>query len=153
MLSLIAAMTKKRVIGLDNTVPWHIPDELRNFKHITMGHAVIMGRKTYDIIGSPLSMRHNIVLSNSLSSIDNVTVMNNLEEAISEGELFSSEVFIIGGQKLYEDTIDIADRMYLSIIKKDYQGNKFFPEFDERNWKIMEYLRFHEFDFFKYDRR
>jgi dihydrofolate reductase len=133
---IIAALSEDHVIGVNNTLPWSIPEDLRRFKEITTGHTVIMGRKTFESIGMALPNRHNIVLSNTLLS-NQVKVAGSLEEAFNsvlEGE---NKVFIIGGQRVYEDTIDIADEMYLTVVEGTYKGDAYFPNFDEDDWHIV----------------
>jgi len=152
-LSIIAGMTKDRVIGLDNDIPWHISEDLKNFKYKTMGHHIVMGRKTYESIGKPLPGRTNIVISSTMKTIEGITVVKDLGEALDIIENTPLESFIIGGQRVYEDTIDTADKLYLSIIKKYYEGNKFFPEFGEEDWRIEQYQEYNEFTFIQYNRR
>ena len=111
-VSIIVAMSKNRVIGRDNDMPWHLSDDLKNFKKITINKTIIMGRLTYDSIGKPLPKRNNVVLSRNLKD-PKVTVLDNLEEAlnISKNE---DEIFIIGGSDLYSQTINIANKLYLT---------------------------------------
>ncbi|MDB2461394.1 type 3 dihydrofolate reductase [Gammaproteobacteria bacterium] len=134
-VSIIVAMSKNRVIGKDNGMPWHLSDDLKNFKKITINKTIIMGRLTYDSIGKPLPERNNIILSRSLKD-QKVIVLDNLEEAlnISRNE---EEVFIIGGADLYSQTINLANKLYLTSINHEISGDKYFPEFDEEEWDII----------------
>jgi len=118
-------MTNNRVIGKDNEMPWHLSDDLKNFKKLTLGKTVIMGRLTYDSIGKPLPKRRNIVLSRSLKD-EKVNVFSNVEEALEETSS-EEEVFIIGGQDIYSQTIKKATKLYITMIDSEIEGDKFFP--------------------------
>jgi len=134
--SIIVAMSKNRVIGKDNDMPWHLSDDLKNFKKITINKTIIMGRLTYDSIGKPLPERNNIVLSRNLKN-SKVMVLDNLEEAlnISRNE---EEVFIIGGADLYSQTINLVNKLYLTSINHEIDGDKYFPKFDEEEWDVVD---------------
>ena len=126
-LILIAAMAKNRVIGQNNRIPWHIPEEMQFFKKSTMGHAVIMGRKTYESIAIPLPGRFNVVLSgNGSLHISGCHIAGNLEEAIAccRGQ---KKAFIIGGSSVYKETMGLADLILLTVLDKEYEGDAFFP--------------------------
>lgn len=129
-ISIIVAMAKNRVIGKDNDMPWHLPADLQHFRKVTTGKPVIMGRKTYESIGRPLPKRHNIIVSrNSDYKVDGCDVVGSLAEAVkTAGEV--EEVFIIGGGFLYDQTIDAADKLYLTFIDLDVDGDTFFPEYE-----------------------
>ena len=135
-VSIIVAMSKNRVIGRDNDMPWHLSDDLKNFKKITINKTIIMGRLTYDSIGKPLPERNNIVLSRNLKN-SKVMVLDNLEEAlnISRNE---KEVFIIGGADLYSQTINLVNKLYLTSINHEMNGDKYFPKFDKEEWDIVD---------------
>ena len=135
-VSIIVAMSKNRVIGKDNDMPWHLSDDLKNFKKITINKTIIMGRLTYDSIGKPLPERNNIVLSRNLKN-SKVMVLDNLEEAlnISRNE---EEVFIIGGADLYSQTINLVNKLYLTSINHEIDGDKYFPKFDKEEWDIVD---------------
>ena len=132
---IIAALSENHVIGVNNTLPWSIPEDLKRFKEITTGHTVIMGRKTFESIGMALPNRHNIVLSNTLQS-NQVKVAGNMEEAFNAVLENEDEVFIIGGERVYRDTIDMADQMYLTVVDGEYKGDAHFPNFDEEDWNV-----------------
>lgn len=143
-LSLIVAMARNRVIGIDNDLPWHLPADLRRFKTLTLEKPVIMGRKTFQSIEErlkrPLPGRQNIVISANGYSYPGVDVYPDLETAISETryEFPKTEIMIIGGASIYEQALPMVDRMYLTIIDQDYRGDAKFPEFDKSNWRESE---------------
>ena len=135
-ISMIVAMSKNRVIGKDNVMPWHLSDDLKNFKKITMGKTIIMGRRTYDSIGKALPGRKNVILSRNLKDKD-ILVFDNLENAlVNVGN--EEEIFIIGGQDIYSQTINKANKLYLTTINDEIEGDKFFPHFDNSNWDIVD---------------
>lgn len=126
-LIIIVAMARNRVIGRNNTIPWHIPEEIRYFKETTMGHAVIMGRKTYESIGFPLPGRLNVVLSkNSKLHLPGCHIADSLEKGLNHC-IGQEKVFIIGGKTLYEASMERVDTILLSILDKEYEGDTFFP--------------------------
>ena len=134
-ISLIVAMSQNSVIGLNNQLPWHIPEDLKNFKKITLNHCVIMGRKTYDSIGKPLKDRRNIVISrNNSLLINGVEVVNSLDKAISMVD-DSSEIFIIGGEQIYTISLPLATRLYVTKVNGNYKGDAFFPDFIQNDWR------------------
>lgn len=134
-VSLIAAMAENRVIGIHNRLPWHLPDDLKRFRRLTTGHTIIMGRRNYESIGKPLPQRRNIVVSRRPDyQAPGCVVVHSLEEALAvAGE--DSEVFIIGGAEIYRQMMAIADRLYLTLVHADVDGDTFFPEFDTGQWQ------------------
>jgi len=148
-ISIIVAMTNNRVIGKDNEMPWHLSDDLKNFKKLTLGKTVIMGRLTYDSIGKPLPNRRNIVLSRSLKD-KKVNVLSNVEEAL-EVTSAEEEVFIIGGQDIYLQTIKKATKLYITMIDSEIEGDKFFPNIDLSDWKIINSLAYSKGEFNSHD--
>jgi dihydrofolate reductase len=131
-LSLIVAMTQSRVIGVQNRLPWHIPEDLKRFKKLTHGHPVIMGRKTFESIGRPLPGRTNIVVTRSKEyRSQGIVVAHSLAEAISFGENSpgANEIFVIGGAELFRESLPEAQRIYLTEIQWPYEGDTFFPLF------------------------
>ncbi|WP_435275798.1 type 3 dihydrofolate reductase [Psychrobium sp. nBUS_13] len=133
-IAMIAAMAKNRVIGKDNKMPWHLPEELAYFKKITMGKPIVMGRNTFESIGRPLPGRQNIVVSrNSELSIEGVTVVNSIDEAISAADN-CEELMIIGGAMLYEHMLPKADVLYLTEIELDVDGDAYFPDYNQHQW-------------------
>ncbi len=139
-LSMIAAMGKDRVIGKDNNMPWHLPADLQHFKKTTFGCPIIMGRKTYDSIGRPLPGRLNIILSrNTKLQIEGCSVVNSLEDALALAkESGVDEVFITGGAHLYNKFLANADRLYLTLIDETFEGDTYFPDYTQLNWKEVE---------------
>lgn len=135
MLSLIVAMSQNNVIGDKNKLLWNLKEDLRRFKEITTGHPIIMGRKTYESIGKPLPNRKNIIVSRSDINIDGCIVVHSIEEAIN---MFPNdeEIFIIGGAEIYKQTIEKVDKMYLTVILEDYEGDAFFPYINFNMWNI-----------------
>jgi dihydrofolate reductase len=126
-LALIAAIAQNRVIGRGGTLPWHLPDDLRRFKRLTTGHAVLMGRATYDSIGRPLANRRNVVLTSS--PIDGVECYPSLAEAFAA--LASLDlVFVIGGGRLYARLLEDADALYLTLLHREVEGDTFFPPYE-----------------------
>lgn len=132
MITLIAAIDADRVIGKDDTIPWHIPADFRHFKETTMGHPIIMGRKTYfSLPKRPLPGRENLVVTRG-PEIEGVKNFPDIESAIDEGNRISNEVFVIGGQSIYEQTIEIADRLLITHVEGSHEGNYFFPVIAEQ---------------------
>ncbi len=129
-ISIIVAMAKNRVIGKDNDMPWHLPADLQHFRKMTLDKPIIMGRKTYESIGRPLPKRHNIIVSRNMDyKVDGCDVVSSLGEAVEvAGEV--DEVFIIGGGFLYDQTIDQADRLYLTFIDLEVDGDTHFPDYE-----------------------
>ncbi|NCU40914.1 dihydrofolate reductase [Candidatus Saccharibacteria bacterium] len=131
MITLIAAVASNGTIGFENTLPWRQADDLERFKNLTTGHTVLMGRKTFKSIGRPLPMRHNVVLTRQNIQIPGVQVIHSLQEMMEvEGE----ELFVIGGSNIYEQTIGQADRLYITEIHADVEGDRKFPVIDTNIW-------------------
>ena len=141
-LSILVAMAKTRVIGRDNRLPWHLPADLKHFKFLTMGQTIVMGRKTYESIGKPLPGRANVVITRQTDyEIPGAVVVNSLEDALlvcEETSTIDTENFIIGGEKLYQQTIKICQRMYITEIQSNFDGDVFFPQFDPGDWEEMQ---------------
>lgn len=138
IISLIAAMSKNRVIGINNTLPWHLPDELKYFKATTMGKPMIMGRKTFDAIGRRvLPGRKTIVLTHDTDLHgENFAVAHSVHGALqAAGD--AAEVMIVGGSGVFKEFLPIANRIYLSIIDQEYTGDAFFPDFDLNQWHLI----------------
>lgn len=132
MVSIIAAIgAKNRELGKDNKLLWHIPEDLKRFKEITKGHPVIMGRKTFESIGKPLPNRTNIVISHKRRRLTKLVVAESLKEAIDKGKnaLGAEEIFIIGGGQIYRQAIGIADKLYLTVVKGNFEADTFFPDY------------------------
>ncbi|MCW9015247.1 MAG: type 3 dihydrofolate reductase [Gammaproteobacteria bacterium] len=135
MISLIAAMDKNRLIGINNGLPWHLPADFKHFKAVTMGKPVVMGRKTFESIGKPLPGRTNVVVSRSDLEADGVIVVDSIDnalQAVSDAE----EVMIIGGASFYSQMIDRADRLYLTHVDAECEGDAWFPKIDADKWQV-----------------
>lgn len=143
-LSLIVAMAENRCIGIENRLPWHLPEDLKFFKRTTLGKPIIMGRKTFESIGKPLPGRTNIVITrNSNWQHDGVIVVNTLEAATKEAAKACAidgvnEAVIIGGEQIYRLALTYVNRMYITRVKAVVAGDAFFPEFDEALWRIAD---------------
>ena len=134
MISLIAAVGKNNELGLDNHLIFNIPGDLKFFRNTTLGKTVIMGRKTYESIGKPLPKRINFVVSNSLKETDGITIINSFEEVLEKYLNSEEEVFIIGGESLYNYFINYAQNIYLTKVYANAVADKYFPSFDENNY-------------------
>ena len=149
MISIIVAVAKNGVIGDKNTLLWHLREDMIHFRTTTSGHPVVMGRKTYDSIGRPLPKRTNVVITRDTNlAIEGCTVVHSLDEAVAMFDK-SEEVFIIGGAQIYAQALAVADRIYLTVIDKEYEGDTSFPEIDYSAWKEIsreEYVRGEEFE-------
>lgn len=140
MLSIIAAISENNVIGKDNKLLWHLPEDLKRFKELTTGHTIIMGRKTFESLGRVLPDRKHIILTRDMSyNIDSDWVkvihgLDELEEYINDEE----EHFVIGGALIYNQLISKAQKMYITKIHKTFEGDAYFPKINEEEWKIIE---------------
>lgn len=161
-ISLIAAMGLNRVIGKDGDMPWDLPDDLAWFKEKTMGHFVLMGRKTFLEFGRKLIKRKMIVLTRDHTfETGDAHVVNSLDEGLAYAALKGAdELFVAGGGEIYKETLGIADHMYLTLIHHEFEGDTFFPEYDEDNWKLISKTHhqkddrhLYPFDFKIYDRK
>ena len=134
-LSLIVAMAKNHTIGVNNTLPWRCPEDLKHFKALTMGHHMIMGRKTFDSIGKPLPGRTTVVVTrNTELHIDGCTMANSLEQAIAACAN-DDETFIVGGAELYTQALPLVDRLYITEIQQEVEGDAHFPQFARDEWE------------------
>lgn len=134
-VAIVAALARNRAIGRDNAMPWRLPEDLKRFKRLTMGHAVIMGRKTFESIGTPLVGRNNIVITRSREwSPSGCVVAHSLESALAAaGD--SQETFVIGGAQIYALALLHAQRLHLTEIDRDFEGDAFFPDYDRSRWR------------------
>ena len=145
-LSALVATAQNRVIGKDNALPWRLPADLRRFKALTMGHPIIMGRKTYESIGRPLSGRINIIVTRQNDySVGGAIVVASLadalkrcrcgnEKAATQADI-DDECFVIGGADIFRDALPLCDRLYITEIRRNYEGDVYFPEFDRKEWR------------------
>ncbi|MDU4093583.1 MAG: type 3 dihydrofolate reductase [Pantoea sp.] len=145
MISLIAALAADRVIGMENAMPWDLPADLAWFKRNTLNKPVIMGRLTWESIGRPLPGRHNIVVSSQpAKNSDNVTWVTSLEAALAAaGDV--EEIMVIGGGRIYEQMLDRADRIYLTHIDAEVEGDTHFPDYEPDEWQSV-FSEFHDAD-------
>lgn len=148
MVSIIVAIAENGVIGDKNALLWNIKEDMRRFRTTTMGHPVIMGRKTYESIGRPLPKRTNVVITRGDSEFEGCLVAHSIEEAV---KMFSpdEEVFIIGGAQIYKQALPLADKLYLTVVHRSYDGDTSFPEIDYSEWREVareEFERGEEYD-------
>ena len=135
MISLIAAIDENNGLGYENKLLCHLPADLKHFKEITTNKPIIMGRRTFDSIGRPLPNRKNIVISNQCTQIEGVTVVSNIKDAIqSAGQ--APEIMIIGGARIFDETIDMAQRLYITMIHHQFKADVYFPDIKSDHWKI-----------------
>ena len=140
MLSIIVAVAKNNVIGKDNKLLWHLPEDLKRFKRLTTGHTIIMGRKTFESLGRVLPNRKHVVLCNDaeLSIEDeNVEVLDDISK-LDKYETSEEENFIIGGASIYKLLLPKANKLYITKINQEFEGDVFFPEIDENEWQVVE---------------
>ncbi|HSH53676.1 MAG TPA: dihydrofolate reductase [Methylotenera sp.] len=134
-VSLIVAVANHHVIGVNNTLPWHLPEDLKRFRALTTGHHIIMGRKTYESLGRLLPGRTTVIVTrNKAYQVEGALTAGSLEEAIALCK-DDSEAFVIGGAELYKDALKLADKLYLTEIALQVEGDAFFPEFQKPEWK------------------
>ena len=162
LISLVAALSENRVIGKDNRLPWHLPDDMKHFREITEGKPIIVGQKTLESIGKPLPNRTNIVLVRKKGiSIPGCITVHSIEEAL-EAAKDAKEVVVIGGASVYKQFLEqgLIDRMYLTIIHDNVEGDAYFPEFHLVNWEETQHIHhpadekhIHEFSFVTLERK
>lgn len=146
VFSQIAAMSRNRVIGVKNDLPWHIPEDMKFFRDTTKGKIIIMGRKTFESVGSkPMPHRLNLIVTRQKDfRAEGVHVFTSVEDAVrfareqAGSKSWPNEIMICGGEEIYRQTLPITNRIYLTIIDKDYEGDAFFPEFDSTKFHLTE---------------
>lgn len=159
MLSLIVAMDKNNLIGKDNELPWHYKEDLQYFKEVTSGKKVIMGKNTFlsifEYIKKPLPNRDNYVVTRTQLPHEGINLVNNLDEIINTyaDTTNDEEMFIIGGLKMYEIGLEKANRMYITHIDKEHDGNVYFPNIDFSKWKVVEERKVGILSFVTYERK
>ncbi len=134
-VAIVAAVARNGVIGHRNRMPWHLPEDLRRFRQLTLGHAVIMGRRTFESIGGPLAGRDNIVITRSPDWTRSGCYAAHSLEAALAAVREPKDAFVIGGAQIYALALPIASRLYLTEIERDFEGDAFFPEFDRSRWR------------------
>lgn len=150
MITLISAYSKNKVIGIDNKLPWHLPEDLKRFKSLTYGKNVVMGRKTFESIGKPLPGRTNIILSKSGFQADGIIVYDSIQKILQD----YTDIVVIGGEQIYRSFLLLADVLEITEIDKEFEGDAFFPKFDnftlthqekregpDFNWSYKTYTR------------
>ena len=155
MFSIVVAVGKNNEIGCDNKLMWNIPEDLKNFKEITTGKKIVMGRKTFESIGRKLPNRENIIISRNLddeyAKEKGITVYNNIEDVIEKYGDVTEEVFILGGSQIYRELLPFCNKLYISYI--DYENENadaYFPDFDEKNWTKIEEKNYENWKFVIY---
>jgi dihydrofolate reductase len=161
MISLMWAMDNNRVIGKNNQLPWHLPEDLKFFKRTTIGHSIAMGRKTWDSIGRPLPGRENIVITrNSEFTCEGCTVLNSIEDLLEYSQQKNDEIFVIGGAEIFKLILPSADKLYLTRIYDEFEGNTFFPVLNMEEWTLLSHEKGikdeknpYDYEFMIYERR
>ena len=156
MIKIIVATSKNKVIGNNNELIWKLSSDLKRFKELTTGHPVVMGRKTYESIGKPLPNRRNIIITRNLEyEVNGCEVVYSLEEALL---LTNNDCFIIGGGEIYKQSLEVADKIYLTLVHKDFEGDTTFPELG-KEWATIDTKDFdadekneYDYSFIEYDR-
>lgn len=137
MISFIAAMDENRVIGKANQLPWHLPEDLKNFKRMTMNHPIAMGRKTHESIGRVLPGRDNIIITRNLNyQCEGCTVFYSIRDFVKASRERDEEVFVIGGEEIFKEIFEYADQLYITLIHDEFDGDTFFPEFNRIDWNL-----------------
>ncbi len=160
MVSIIVAIAQNGTIGDKNSLLWHIKEDMRFFRTTTSGHAVVMGRKTFESLGSrPLPKRTNIVITRADRQFEGALTAHSLEEAIAMAA-GDEEIFIIGGAQIYAEALSVADRMYITHVERDYEGDTSFPTIDFDKWTLIASERYgrgeeyeYPFEFRTYERK
>lgn len=136
MITIVVAMGLDNEIGADNKLLWHLPKDLKHFKELTSEHPIIMGRKTYESIGKPLPNRTNIVISRKKDWFEEgILIVGSVKEAVKFAKKIDEEVFIIGGGSIYEQTLDVADQLEVTLVKTQLKADTFFPKINMKIWK------------------
>ena len=143
MLELIVAFDENNLIGKDNSLPWHIPEDLKHFKTLTTGNRIIMGRKTFESIGKPLPNRENIVLSKNGFIYEGIKVYSKVEELLKTLN-DEKKNYIIGGAGIYKELLPLVDILHISHVKGAYEGDVYFPKLNLTEWIIVEKIDFEE---------
>ena len=136
MTTIVVAMGLKNEIGADNKLLWHLPTDLKNFKEITTDHPIIMGRKTFESIGKALPNRTNIVVSRKKDWFqEGILIVGSIKEAVKFAKKIDEEIFIIGGGNIYEQTLEVTDKLEVTQVKAELEADVFFPKIDEKIWQ------------------
>ena len=139
MTAIVVAAAENNVIGKDNGLIWHLPADLRHFKQLTMGHPILMGRKTYESIGKPLPGRTSVIVTYQEDyAADGCLVAHSLQEAIEQAKALDETIYIIGGAEIYKQALPLTDVIYLTRLHHTFDGDVSFPELDENEWQTIE---------------
>ena len=149
---IISAMSKDRVIGSGDSMPWYVPEEYQQFLHLVEGQTVIMGRSSYEIFGPDLTSAHNLVISRLSADREGVEICRSVEEAVQRAGSYGKTIFCAGGGSIYAQMLSVAEEMYLSYIKGNFTGDAYFPKFDEDKWNVVEWRDHEGFEFVHYRR-
>ena len=153
MIKAIVAMAENRVIGNAGSIPWHLPEDFKFFKATTMGHAILMGRKTYESIGKPLPGRENIVLSRTMSETPGVTIIRSIDELKElENKLDGRDLFVIGGEEIYRLLLFKVQELYITKIPRTIEGDTHFPDFESQFDTGTKVLETNDFNVWMYRR-
>jgi dihydrofolate reductase len=136
-ISIVVAISENNAIGKNNQLLWYLPADLKHFKNITTGHTVIMGRKTYESLGKPLPNRRNIIITRQDITIEGCEVAKSIADALALGA-GEKEIFILGGAEIYQQSIHLTDRIYLTIVHQKFDADSFFPEINYDEWQETE---------------
>jgi len=138
ILSIIVAVGNNGVIGKDNTLIWHLPGDLQYFKNLTMGKPIIMGRKTFESIGKPLPGRTSVIVTHNKNyKAEGCIIAHTLEDALKKIDTKCEEAFIIGGAEIYKQSLPIADKIYMTRVYEDFEGDTFFPSINSSTWQLI----------------
>jgi len=154
-INIIVAIGRQNQIGLNGSMPWKLSDDLKNFRRITTDHIVIMGRKTYDSIGKPLSKRLNYIITGNFGrrAKCGAWLFKSIEDALKKAQTFNKEIFIIGGASIYEQTLDTANRLIVTHVDYEGKADTFFPKINYDEWKIVDEKHFQKNNKNEYDFR
>jgi len=153
-VTLVAAVAGNGVIGRDGGLPWHLPEDLAHFKRLTLGHVLVMGRRTYESIGRPLPGRTTIVMTRQPGwTADGVEVAADLDEALTRAAEIDDQVFVVGGSSIFADAVAVADRMALTWVDQRPDGDTHFPPVDWSQWRELRREAYDGFTFVDYQRR
>jgi dihydrofolate reductase len=137
MISFIVAMDAKSAIGKNNELPWHLPADLAFFKKVTMGNPIVMGRKTFESIGKALPGRENVVVTRDRHyKAEDCTIIHSVDKISEIERNANEEVFVIGGAEIFKETFPFADRLYITMIEEEFDGDTFFPPFNHEEWEL-----------------
>jgi dihydrofolate reductase len=161
MISIIVAMDENKVIGKNNQLPWHLPADLAYFKQVTMGHPIIMGRKTHESIGRVLPGRENVILTRNRDYFaEGCTIIHSIDDLVEWEKRQNDEIFVIGGAEIFKQTLPITEKLYITKIHHHFTGDTYFPEYDESDWELIwqqkgvkDEKNPYDYDFVIYERR